>query len=97
MIESDGHQWLSYAPDDAPATADQEDEIVETLTPGRAYRDYVSDFVERFDDAYRGRWSTSFAPCAVGRSPGPAGLTPPPPLSSPGPPSAPTGKGGPSG
>ena len=39
--------------DDAPATADQEDEIVETLTPGRAYRDYVSDFVERFADAYR--------------------------------------------
>jgi inositol 2-dehydrogenase len=27
---------------------------VETLTPGRACRDYVSDFVERFADAYRG-------------------------------------------
>jgi myo-inositol 2-dehydrogenase/D-chiro-inositol 1-dehydrogenase len=26
---------------------------VETLTPGRACRDYVSDFVERFADAYR--------------------------------------------
>jgi inositol 2-dehydrogenase len=28
--------------------------FVETLTPGRACRDYVSDFVERFADAYRG-------------------------------------------
>ena len=27
---------------------------VETLTPGRACRDYVTDFVERFADAYRG-------------------------------------------
>jgi myo-inositol 2-dehydrogenase/D-chiro-inositol 1-dehydrogenase len=27
---------------------------VETLTPGRACRDYVSDFVERFAEAYRG-------------------------------------------
>jgi myo-inositol 2-dehydrogenase/D-chiro-inositol 1-dehydrogenase len=27
---------------------------VETLTPGRACQDYVSDFVERFADAYRG-------------------------------------------
>jgi inositol 2-dehydrogenase len=27
---------------------------VETLTPGRACRDYASDFVERFADAYRG-------------------------------------------
>jgi inositol 2-dehydrogenase len=26
---------------------------IETLTPGRACRDYVSDFVERFADAYR--------------------------------------------
>ncbi len=26
---------------------------VETLTPGRACRDHVSDFVERFADAYR--------------------------------------------
>ena len=27
---------------------------VETLTPGRACQDYVSDFIERFADAYRG-------------------------------------------
>jgi inositol 2-dehydrogenase len=27
---------------------------VETLTPGRACRDYVSDFIERFAEAYRG-------------------------------------------
>src|SRR5215208_1110526 len=54
MIESDGYQRDSYATDDAPAAADQEDEIAEILTPGRACRDYVSDFVERFADAYRG-------------------------------------------
>src|SRR5215207_3124476 len=94
MIESDGYQRDSYATDGAPAAADQEDEIAEMLTPGRACRDYVSDFVERFADAYRGRWSTSFAPCAARRSPGPAGPTQPLPLSSPGPPSAPTGRGG---
>jgi len=54
MIESDGYQRDSYATDGAPAAADQEDEIAEILTPGRACRDYVSDFVERFADAYRG-------------------------------------------
>ena len=105
MIETDGHQWVSYATDDAPARGEQDDEIAldETVrvglvglgrigrghaanlagripgarlvrvvdaaedvasenaaqlgdvewSTGRACRDYVPDFVERFDDAYR--------------------------------------------
>lgn len=105
MIETNGHQRVSYATDDAPVLGEQDDEIAldETVrvglvglgrigrghaanlagripgarlvrvvnatedvasenaaqlgdvewSTGRACRDYVPDFVERFDDAYR--------------------------------------------
>src|SRR5215207_7199512 len=73
MIESDGYQRDSYATDGAPAAADQEDELAEMLTPGRACRDYVSDFVERFADAYRGEMEHFVRAVRGGEEPRPSG------------------------
>jgi predicted dehydrogenase len=69
---------------------------IETLTPGRACRDYTSYFVERFTDAYREEMEHFVRVVRGEAEPTRAGPTPPPSPSWPGPPSTPTGRGEPS-
>jgi inositol 2-dehydrogenase len=47
---------------------------VETLTPGRSCRDYVSDFIERFSDAYRKELEHFVRAARGGAEPGPDGV-----------------------
>ena len=81
MTGSNRHQGTSYATDDML---------------GWVCKNYVSDFVECFSDAYREGQDHFVRIVRSGRRPGRMELTLPPP-SWPGPPTVPTGRKGPSG